>query len=38
MSVADYLQTDDLYQLGKPLELPQLPDFDKLHDLALSSP
>jgi outer membrane protein, heavy metal efflux system len=30
-NVADYLQTDDLYQLGKPLELPELPDLDSLH-------
>jgi hypothetical protein len=29
--VADFLQTDDLYQLGKPLELPGLPDLDQLH-------
>ena len=31
VSVADFLQTDDLFQLGKPLELPQLPDLDALH-------
>jgi cobalt-zinc-cadmium efflux system outer membrane protein len=33
VNVANYLQTDDLYQLGTPLELPQLPDFDALHPL-----
>jgi cobalt-zinc-cadmium efflux system outer membrane protein len=31
VNVTDYLQTDDLYQLGKPLELPKLPDLDALH-------
>jgi cobalt-zinc-cadmium efflux system outer membrane protein len=31
VNVANYLQTDDMYQLGAPLELPQLPDFDALH-------
>jgi cobalt-zinc-cadmium efflux system outer membrane protein len=31
VTVADFLQTDDLYQVGKPLELPHLPDFDQLH-------
>ena len=30
MSVADFLQTDDLYQLAQPRELPELPDFSKL--------
>ncbi len=30
VSVADYLQTDDLYQLAQPRELPELPDFTKL--------
>jgi cobalt-zinc-cadmium efflux system outer membrane protein len=30
VGVADFLQTDDLYQLGKPLELPPLPDLDAL--------
>jgi cobalt-zinc-cadmium efflux system outer membrane protein len=33
VSVANFLQTDDLYQLGDPLELPHLPDFDALHPL-----
>jgi cobalt-zinc-cadmium efflux system outer membrane protein len=33
VDVANFLQTDDLYQLGRPLELPQLPDFDALHPL-----
>ena len=31
VSVADFLQTDDLFQLGKPVELPRLPDLDTLH-------
>jgi cobalt-zinc-cadmium efflux system outer membrane protein len=31
VNVANFLQTDDMYQLGTPLELPQLPDFDALH-------
>ena len=31
VSVADFLQTDDLYQLGKPLALPELPDLEALH-------
>jgi cobalt-zinc-cadmium efflux system outer membrane protein len=31
VNVADFLQTDDLYQLGKPLELPELPDLDAQH-------
>jgi cobalt-zinc-cadmium efflux system outer membrane protein len=30
VSVADFLQTDDLYQLGKRRELPELPDFRQL--------
>ena len=30
VSVADFLQTDDLYQLAKPRELPELPDFHQL--------
>ena len=31
VGVADFLQTDDLYQLGKPLALPELPDLESLH-------
>jgi cobalt-zinc-cadmium efflux system outer membrane protein len=31
VNVADFLQTDDLYQLGKPLEVPELPDLDAVH-------
>ena len=31
VGVADFLQTDDLYQLGKPLALPELPDLETLH-------
>ena len=38
VGVADFLQTDDLYQLGKPLKLPELPDFDKLHDWPCPHP
>ena len=34
---ADYLQTDDLFQLGKPLELPKLPELD-LHDWPCPHP
>ncbi len=30
VSVADFLQTDDLYQLAQPRELPELPDFTEL--------
>jgi cobalt-zinc-cadmium efflux system outer membrane protein len=31
VTVADFLQTDDLYQLGKPLPVPELPDLAALH-------
>jgi cobalt-zinc-cadmium efflux system outer membrane protein len=31
VNVADFLQTDDLYQLGEPLELPALPELDGLN-------
>jgi cobalt-zinc-cadmium efflux system outer membrane protein len=31
VNVADFLQTDDLYQFGKRRELPELPDFHNLH-------
>ncbi len=30
VNVADFLQTDDLYQFGKRRELPEMPDFHKL--------
>jgi cobalt-zinc-cadmium efflux system outer membrane protein len=30
VSVADFLQTDDLFQVGTPKELPELPDLDQL--------
>jgi cobalt-zinc-cadmium efflux system outer membrane protein len=30
VSVADFLQTDDLFQLAKPRALPELPDFKRL--------
>jgi outer membrane protein, heavy metal efflux system len=38
VNVADLVQTDDLYQLGQPLELPQLPDFDTSHPLPCPHP
>jgi outer membrane protein, heavy metal efflux system len=31
VGVADFLQTDDLFQHGKPMELPRVPDLDSLH-------
>jgi cobalt-zinc-cadmium efflux system outer membrane protein len=31
VNLADFLQTPDLYQLGKPQELPELPDLEALH-------
>jgi cobalt-zinc-cadmium efflux system outer membrane protein len=31
VGVADYLQTSDLYQLARPMELPPLPDLEALH-------
>ncbi len=31
VNVADFLQTDDLYQLGKPLALPEVPNLESLH-------
>jgi cobalt-zinc-cadmium efflux system outer membrane protein len=31
INVADFLQTDDLYQMGKPLELPELPELECSH-------
>ncbi|MFI5454924.1 MAG: TolC family protein [Isosphaerales bacterium] len=34
VSVADFLQTDDLFQLAKPRELPELPDFRQLPNWA----
>jgi cobalt-zinc-cadmium efflux system outer membrane protein len=30
VGVADFLQTDDLFQLASPRELPELPDFNQL--------
>jgi cobalt-zinc-cadmium efflux system outer membrane protein len=30
VTVADFMQTDDLYQIAKPKELPPLPDLDTL--------
>jgi cobalt-zinc-cadmium efflux system outer membrane protein len=46
VSVADFLQTDDLFQLGKPRDLPELPDLNQLplpdwvygHDSVAASP
>ena len=37
VTFADYIQTDDLFQLGKPLELPKLPDLD-LHEWPCPHP
>ena len=34
VSVADFLQTDDLFQVAKQRELPQLPDFNELSHWA----
>jgi len=34
VSVADFLQTDDLFHLAKPRELPELPDFKQLPNWA----
>ena len=34
VSVADFLQTDDLFQVAKRRELPELPDFNALQDWA----
>ena len=31
VGVADFLQTDDLFQHGKPMELPAMPDLEALH-------
>ncbi len=31
VGVADFLQTDDLFQHGKPMEIPRLPDLESLH-------
>ncbi len=38
VSVADLLQTDDLFQLAEPRELPPLPDLDQLPPLPCSHP
>jgi cobalt-zinc-cadmium efflux system outer membrane protein len=38
VAVADFLQTDDLFQLGKKLEVPQLPDLEGLHPWACPHP
>ena len=35
VGVADFLQTDDLYQLGGRRELPELPDFKHAATAAL---
>jgi len=34
VGVADFLQTDDLFQVAKQRELPQLPDFNELSHWA----
>jgi len=33
VSVADYLQTDDLFQMARPREVPEVPDLSKLPPL-----
>ena len=38
VDVADFLQTDDLYQLGKPLALPEVPDLETLHAWPCAHP
>ncbi len=38
VSVADFLQTDDLFQLGKPMELPSNPIIDALHEWPCPHP
>ena len=38
VSVADLLQTDDLFQLAQPCELPPLPDLDSLPPLPCRHP
>ena len=38
VSVADLLQTDDLFQLAQPRELPPLPDLEQLPPLPCSHP
>jgi cobalt-zinc-cadmium efflux system outer membrane protein len=38
VSVADFLQTDDLFQIGQPLELPELPDLEHLPAWACPHP
>jgi len=37
VTFADFIQTDDLFQLSKPLELPKLPDLD-LHNWPCPHP
>jgi cobalt-zinc-cadmium efflux system outer membrane protein len=38
VGVADFLQTDDLFQLAKPRELPELPDLTQLPHLYCGHP
>jgi cobalt-zinc-cadmium efflux system outer membrane protein len=38
VAVADFLQTDDLFQIGRTLELPQSPDLEMLHPWACPHP
>jgi cobalt-zinc-cadmium efflux system outer membrane protein len=38
LNVADFLQTDDFFQMGKPLELPELPDLDCVHSWPCPHP
>ncbi|HEV3006306.1 MAG TPA: TolC family protein, partial [Pirellulales bacterium] len=38
VALADYLQTDDLFQLATPRELPEVPDFNQLRDWPCRHP
>lgn len=38
VNVADFLQTDDLFQVATPRPLPELPDFDMLSQWACGHP
>jgi cobalt-zinc-cadmium efflux system outer membrane protein len=38
VALADFLQTDDLFQLATPRELPEVPDFEQLRDWPCRHP
>jgi cobalt-zinc-cadmium efflux system outer membrane protein len=38
VAVADFLQTDDLFQLAEPRSLPEMPDFNQLSLLSCGHP